>query len=124
APRVPGGSCAALSRAHGRAGNQARHGRCGRSRPARYRHARRRDARTRCNRTRERAMTLSPDEIVYFHLGPLAVNATLVFTWVVMALLVGVSALVRRGLRSSGRPAAGQNALEALVEFVLGQIRD
>ncbi|MFO7544085.1 MAG: F0F1 ATP synthase subunit A [Trueperaceae bacterium] len=69
-------------------------------------------------------MTLSPDEIVYFHLGPLAVNATLVFTWLVVALLVGVSAVVSRNLRVTGKPRAGQNALEALVEFVLGQIRD
>src|SRR5690606_4788757 len=44
-------------------------------------------------------MTLSPDEIVYFGIGPLNVSAALVFTWVVMALLVGMSLVVRRGLR-------------------------
>src|SRR5690606_13201715 len=38
-------------------------------------------------------MTLSPDEIVYFSIGPLNISATLVFTWVVIALLVGVSLL-------------------------------
>ena len=33
-------------------------------------------------------MEISPDQIVYFHLGPVAINATILFTWVVMLLLV------------------------------------
>lgn len=69
-------------------------------------------------------MTLSPDEIVYGHLGPLPISATLVFTWVVMALLVLVSVLVYARLRPSGRPGAWQNVLEAMVLFMLDEIRE
>lgn len=69
-------------------------------------------------------MTLSPDEIVYTTIGPFAITATLVFTWVVMAILVVGSALVTRGLRATAPLARGQNVLEALVGFILDQIRD
>ena len=69
-------------------------------------------------------MTLSPDTIVYWRLGPLAINATLVFTWLVMALLVGVAAVVRSRMRLDGGMSPAQNALEALVAFILDQIRD
>lgn len=67
-------------------------------------------------------MTLSPDEVVYFNLGPLPISATLVFSWVVMALLVGVSVLVYRQLRVEGRPSKWQNVLEGMVIFMLDEI--
>lgn len=69
-------------------------------------------------------MTLSPDEIVYWRMGPLAINATLVFTWLVMALLVGVAVAVRRRATARSGMTTGQNVLEALVAFLLDQIRD
>jgi len=68
-------------------------------------------------------MTLSPDEIVYFRLGPLKISATLVFTWVVMALLVGASLAVRRVLRVEPPIGRAQLVFESLIEFVLDQIR-
>jgi F-type H+-transporting ATPase subunit a len=67
-------------------------------------------------------MTLSPDEIVYFTLGPLNVSATLVFTWVTMLLLIVVSVLVTRGLKVMPPIGRGQHAFEALVTFLLGEI--
>lgn len=69
-------------------------------------------------------MNLSPDEIVYFTLGPLSISATLVFTWAVMALLVGASLLVRRQLRAEPPIGRMQLVLEALIAFVLEQIRE
>lgn len=69
-------------------------------------------------------MTLSPDAIVYGHVGPVPITATLVFSWIVMAFLVGVAFVVTRRIEPGGRMAPGQNALEALVVFVLDQIRD
>jgi F-type H+-transporting ATPase subunit a len=69
-------------------------------------------------------MTLSPDEIVLIRVGGLAISATLVFTWVVMALLVGAAWAGTRRLRTGGGMARGQNVLEALVVFLLDQIRD
>jgi F-type H+-transporting ATPase subunit a len=69
-------------------------------------------------------VTLSPDDIVVFRVAGLAVNATLVFSWAVMALLVGASWLVTRRIRAGAGMAPGQNVLEALVTFLLDQIRD
>ena len=69
-------------------------------------------------------MTLSPDEIVYTSVGPLPITATLVFTWLVMALLVIASLLVTRALRVHAPLARGQVVLEALVGFILDQIRE
>lgn len=69
-------------------------------------------------------MTLSPDDVALFSLGPWTVTATLAYTWLVMALLVVGSALVTRGLTGGGDLGRGQNVLEALVAFLLEQIRD
>lgn len=69
-------------------------------------------------------MTLSPDDVVIVRVGTVTLNATLVFTWVVMALLVGVAWGVTRRLRAHGSMTPGQNLLEALVTFLLEQIRD
>ncbi len=69
-------------------------------------------------------MTLSPDAIVLWRLGPLTINATLAFSWLVMALLVGTAYLTTRRFRPGGEMAPGQNVLEALVTFLLDQIRD
>ena len=69
-------------------------------------------------------MTLSPDEIVYFSIGPLNISATLVFTWIVMALLVGVSLAVRLTLRVEPPIGRVQLVLEAVIAFVLEQIRE
>lgn len=69
-------------------------------------------------------MTLSPDEIVYFTVGPVAVSATLVFTWLVMALLIIVALVMRRVLRVEPPLSRVQLLLESLLVFVLAQIRD
>jgi len=68
-------------------------------------------------------VTLSPDEIIY-RIGPWEVNATLLFTWVVMVLLVGGAAIARRGNRVEPPIGRAQLVFEALVTFVLDQIRD
>jgi F-type H+-transporting ATPase subunit a len=47
-----------------------------------------------------------------------------VFTWIVMALLVGGSWLITRNLTTGTRMSRWQNALETIVTFIQGQIRD
>lgn len=69
-------------------------------------------------------MRISPDELVFFQWGPLNINATLVFTWVVMALLVLVSWLVARKLSGGPELSRGQNLLEVLVIGILDQIQE
>ena len=69
-------------------------------------------------------MEITPDQLIYARWGPLAVTATLVWTWVVMAILVGVSWALSRQVRTDGSITRGQNLLEAIVSVILEQIRD
>lgn len=69
-------------------------------------------------------MQLSPDQTVFFEYGPVTINATIVFSWLVMIMLVAGSWLVTRSLTTDERPSKAQAALEALVSFVQQQIRD
>ena len=68
-------------------------------------------------------MNLTPDQIP-IQLGPLTLNATLVFTWFVMALLTLISWWVTRKLSASTQISPGQNLLEVLVLGIRQQIRD
>lgn len=69
-------------------------------------------------------MEITPDQIVYWQWGVFTVNATLVWTWVVMALLVMVSWALSRRLNTDGTLSRGQNVLEAVVSLILDQIRE
>lgn len=69
-------------------------------------------------------MNITPDAIVYWQAGPVKVTATLVFTWVVMAILAGGSWLVTRRLTTGTRLPRGQNFLEILVVGIRDQIRE
>lgn len=67
-------------------------------------------------------MEISPDQIVYWEWGVVTLNATLVFSWVVMGVLAGGSWLVTRTLTSGPQPSRWQNLLEVVVEGILNQI--
>lgn len=69
-------------------------------------------------------MKISPDSIVFWQLGPFALNATLLYTWGVMLLLVLGSALVTRRLSTDTRLSRWQNLLEVLVGGMRDQIRE
>ena len=56
-------------------------------------------------------MTISPDEIIYWQWGVFKVNATLVFTWLVMAILVLGSRWITRHLRIGAERSRWQNGL-------------
>ena len=69
-------------------------------------------------------MTISPDSIVFWQWGAVSLNATLVFTWAVMALLtIGAWAITRR-LSDGPELSRWQNLLEVLVTGVRDQIRE
>jgi len=68
-------------------------------------------------------MELSPDSTIFWQWGPISLNATIVFTWVVMAILVVGSWLITRRLSSDGKISRRQNLLETLVTFMNDQIR-
>ncbi len=69
-------------------------------------------------------MQLSPDEIIIWSVGPVTLNATVVFSWVVMVLLVGGSWLATRNLSDGPRISRWQTVLETVVVFIRDQIRD
>ena len=69
-------------------------------------------------------MSISPDTTVLWEWGPVKLNATILFTWIVMALLVVGSWLVTRRLSSGPQLSRGQNMLEAVVEAAQSQIRE
>lgn len=67
-------------------------------------------------------MQLTPDDTVIFTIYGLAINATILFTWIVMALLTGVSILITRNLRADVPPDRWRTFLEAIVLTIQGQI--
>lgn len=69
-------------------------------------------------------MQLTPDDTIVFSIGSWAVNATIFNTWIVMALLVGVSVWVTRNLRADKAPGRLGSALELIVTTIQGQIEE
>ena len=69
-------------------------------------------------------MTLSPDDIVFWRGGAYALNATIIYTWGVIALLAFGSWLVTRRLTTGPDISRWQNLLEVLVTGLREQIRE
>jgi F-type H+-transporting ATPase subunit a len=67
-------------------------------------------------------MNLSPDWTVYGTVGAMSINATLAYTWVVMALLSVGSWLLTRHLVVDAPLSRGQNLVEVLVDGAARQI--
>ncbi|QYX55967.1 F0F1 ATP synthase subunit A [Roseovarius sp. SCSIO 43702] len=67
-------------------------------------------------------MKLTPDDTILFTIAGVGINATIVFTWAVMALLTGASILVTRNLRPDVPPNRWRTVLEAIVLTIQGQI--
>ncbi len=68
-------------------------------------------------------MRISPDSIILWQWGPLHINATIAFTWLVMLLLAGGSWLITRRLSTGPDISRWQNLLEVLVTGMRDQIR-
>ncbi|MEA5477079.1 F0F1 ATP synthase subunit A [Pseudanabaena galeata UHCC 0370] len=69
-------------------------------------------------------MNISPDEIIYWQMEFVSINATLVFTWLVMLLLGIGSWLVTRHLSIELKLSRWQNLLEILVINLQEQIQE
>jgi F-type H+-transporting ATPase subunit a len=69
-------------------------------------------------------ITLTPDEIVYAQWGFVKLNATLVFSWVVMLVLVAASWFITRDLSTGPDVSRVQSLLEQIVFTIRDQIRD
>ncbi len=68
-------------------------------------------------------MEITLDQWVLWQRGPVQLNATIVYTWLVMALLVLGSWLVTRRLSTDAQISPWQNLLEVLVGGIREQIR-
>jgi F-type H+-transporting ATPase subunit a len=69
-------------------------------------------------------MRLSPDQWIFWQHGFLKLNATVVFTWLLMLALVIGSALVTRKLSTGLQRSGWQNLLEIVVTAIEKQIQD
>jgi F-type H+-transporting ATPase subunit a len=69
-------------------------------------------------------MHLSPDEIIFWQSGLFKLNATIVYTWVLMVVLTLGSLLVTRKLSTTLTRSRWQNLLEIVVIGIEGQIAD
>jgi len=67
-------------------------------------------------------MELTPDDTVFFTVFGFAINATILFTWFVMAILTGASILITRNLRPDVPPNRWRTVLETIVLTIQGQI--
>jgi F-type H+-transporting ATPase subunit a len=69
-------------------------------------------------------MRLSPDEIVFWQYGLFKLNATIVFTWGLMLVLVVGAMLITRKLSIGLERARWQNLLEIIVIAIVQQIEE
>lgn len=66
---------------------------------------------------------ISPDQVILFRWGWVVINATLVYTWLVMGILVMGSVLITRRLSADRTLSRWQNLLEIILNNVLSEIR-
>ena len=69
-------------------------------------------------------MTLSPDQNILFEIWGIAINATVFFTWVVMALLTLGAAFITHNLRPDVPPDRWRTTLEVIVLGIQSQIEE
>ena len=69
-------------------------------------------------------MRLSPDEMIFWQHGFFKLNATIVFTWALMLLLVVGSRLITRHLSTDHTRSRWQNLLEIVVTGIETQIAE
>ncbi len=69
-------------------------------------------------------MNLSPDQTVIWNAWGFPINATIFYTWIVMALLTIASILFTRNLRPDVPPNRWRTTLEVIVQGVQSQIAE
>jgi F-type H+-transporting ATPase subunit a len=69
-------------------------------------------------------MEITPDHLILCRWGVLELNATIVYTWAVMLLLVTAAWLATRHVRVEGPRSMWTKALEVIVTALRGQIRE
>jgi F-type H+-transporting ATPase subunit a len=69
-------------------------------------------------------MRLSPDELIFWQYGFIKLNATIVYTWGLMLVMVVGSKIITGKLSTGLERSRWQNILEIIVTSILKQIED
>ena len=69
-------------------------------------------------------MKITPDHIIYWQWEGFNLNATIVFTWLVMLVLFLISWLATRNLVVKPKMSRWQVSLEVIIAFIREQIRE
>lgn len=69
-------------------------------------------------------MRMSPDEEIFYQIGFIKINFTLVTTWVIMIIMVVGSMLITRKLKTGMKIPRWQNILEIIVLGIKQQIEE
>ena len=67
---------------------------------------------------------ITTDELVFWEMGWFTLNATIVYSWIVMGVLVAVSLWIRSRLTASTKIPRSQNLMEVLLQSIQKQIGD
>jgi len=67
---------------------------------------------------------ISPDQVILWRWGFIVINATLVYTWLVMGIIIFVSWLATRNITSDVKISRWQGLLEIVVTGIREQIRE
>jgi F-type H+-transporting ATPase subunit a len=67
---------------------------------------------------------ISPDQVIFFVWHFITINATMVYTWLIMAILVIGSIAITRNLSSERTMSRWQNLMEIIVGTIRSEIRD
>jgi len=69
-------------------------------------------------------MHLSPDEIIFWQIGFIKLNATIVNTWLLMLLLVLGSLIITNGISKGPTRSRWQNLLEIIITNIEQQLQE
>ena len=69
-------------------------------------------------------MRLSPDELIFWQYGFIKLNATIVYTWGLMFIMIAGSKIITSKLSTDLNRSIWQNFLEIIVTTILNQIKE
>jgi F-type H+-transporting ATPase subunit a len=69
-------------------------------------------------------MRLSPDELIFWHYGFISLDATIVYTWGLMLVMVVGSKIITNKLSTGLARSRWQNVLEIIITTILKQISE
>jgi len=61
---------------------------------------------------------ISPDQVILWSWGFITINVTIIYTWLVMAILVGGSLLITRNLSTDINTSRWQHFLEVIISTI------